>query len=78
MLVLRRVTALDADVVRRLMEENLARAEGAVDLYAIVRDGNPASCAVLQRAGYQLLQELPGRSRWWLPLADGPLVPVME
>jgi RimJ/RimL family protein N-acetyltransferase len=56
----------------------VARQDGAIDLYAIVTRGNDGSCAVLRRAGYGLIQELPKRTRWWLPLVAEALTPVME
>lgn len=57
--------------------EPVARANGAVDLYAGVTTGNTKSCAVLKRAGYTMIQELPDRTRWWLPLVEDPDPPVM-
>lgn len=55
----------------------IARANGAVDLYAGVTNGNLKSCAVLERAGYRMIQQMPDRTRWWLPLVPEPDSPVM-
>lgn len=55
----------------------VARDAGAADLYAGVTLGNEKSCAVLQRAGFELIQTMPDRTRWWLPLAPDAGPPVM-
>lgn len=55
----------------------VAREAGAVDLYGGVTLGNDKSCAVLRRAGYELIQTMSNRTRRWLPLAAEATTPVM-
>lgn len=54
-----------------------ARTLGATELYAGVSDGNEGSLRLLQRLGFEHLQDVQGRSRWRLPLVADPPPPFM-
>jgi ribosomal-protein-serine acetyltransferase len=51
------------------------RGLGAVELYAGITLGNDASVRVVQRLGFEHLQDVAGRSRWRLTLVDDPPPP---
>lgn len=53
------------------------RALGAAELYAGITLGNDASVRVVQRLGFEHLQDVEGRSRWRLPLVDDPPDPLL-
>ena len=50
---------------------------GATELYAGVTNGNDASVRVLQRLGFEHVQDVERRSRWRLALVEDPPPPVM-
>jgi ribosomal-protein-serine acetyltransferase len=54
-----------------------ARTLGATELYAGVTHGNDRSIRVLERLGFEHVQDLPDRSRWRLALVDDPPPPVL-
>lgn len=54
-----------------------ARAAGAAELYAGVTDGNERSVRLLERLGFEHLQDVQGRSRWRLSLIADPPPPFM-
>lgn len=54
-----------------------ARSIGATELCAGVVHGNEPSIGVLTRLGFRHVEDLPGRSRRWLPLVDTGQAPVL-
>jgi RimJ/RimL family protein N-acetyltransferase len=54
-----------------------ARRLGAHEIYAGISDGNAPSIGVVQRLGFEHIQDVEGRSRWRLPLVEHPSPPAM-
>lgn len=50
---------------------------GADEIYAGITNGNAPSLGVVQKLGFDHIQDLDGRSRWRLSLMDDPPPPVM-
>jgi RimJ/RimL family protein N-acetyltransferase len=54
-----------------------ARELGATEIYAGITNGNSSSVGVVNRLGFDHVQDVENRSRWRLALIDDPPPPVM-